>query len=80
MKALFWAVVGFLMVMWLLRGKASAGADPAPKGPGGGANGESEPMIRCAYCGVHMPASEAITASTGAGFCSEEHRLRHAAR
>ena len=80
MKALLWAAVGFLVVMWLLRGKTSIGADPTSRGPAGGTTQQSEPMIRCAYCGVHMPESEAITASTGAAFCSEEHRLRHAAR
>ena len=80
MKALLWAVVGFLVVMWLLRGKASTGTGPATRSPAGGANRESEPMIQCAYCGIHMPESEAILASTGAAFCNEEHRLRHAAR
>lgn len=80
MKALLWAVVGFLVVMWLLRGKAAIGDGPARRGPAGGANRESEPMVQCAYCGVHMPSSEAITASTGVAFCTEEHRLRHAAR
>ena len=32
-----------------------------------------EPIISCAKCGVHFPASEAVS-EAGAVFCSDEHR------
>ncbi len=38
-------------------------------------------MLQCARCGVHFPASEALTDAGGAVYCSEEHRAqRDAAR
>ncbi len=37
---------------------------------------EGEDMVRCVYCGVHLPRSESI-ASEGRFFCSDEHRRLH---
>ena len=36
----------------------------------------NEDMVKCAYCGVHMPTSES-TLSKGNYFCSNEHRVLH---
>ena len=36
----------------------------------------NEDMVKCSYCGVHMPISES-TLSKGNYFCSNEHRLMH---
>ncbi len=47
---------------------------PAPK-PGG----SSEPMIRCAHCGLNLPRSEAI-AVAGRHYCSESHQRLHEER
>jgi uncharacterized protein len=33
----------------------------------------SEPMIRCAHCGLNVPRSEAV-ADAGRWYCSEAHR------
>jgi len=33
-------------------------------------------MVRCVYCGVHLPRSESLT-SDGKFFCSDEHRRLH---
>jgi uncharacterized protein len=79
MKFLLWAVIGFIVVRWLLRAKHArsrpdAGARAAS---GGGLQGNGETMIRCAQCGVYIPASEAIVSRADTAFCSEEHRLRH---
>lgn len=41
---------------------------------GRGSGGElSEPMIRCAHCGLNVPRSEAL-ADAGRWYCSEAHR------
>jgi len=50
-------------------------------GPAGGKTGEvSEPMVRCAHCGLNVPRSEAV-AGAGRWYCSESHRrLEHADR
>ena len=37
-----------------------------------GASKLGEDMVRCSICGVHLPASEAVT-SRGDFFCSKEH-------
>ncbi|MEI7457347.1 MAG: PP0621 family protein [Nitrosomonadales bacterium] len=33
----------------------------------------AEDMVRCAHCGVHLPASESVSAG-GAHFCCAAHR------
>ncbi|TDV09832.1 PP0621 family protein [Paraburkholderia caballeronis] len=39
----------------------------------------SEPMVRCAECGVHAPRSESVTA-VGQSFCCNEHARKYTAR
>ncbi|MFM7531694.1 MAG: PP0621 family protein [Rubrivivax sp.] len=48
-------------------GAPRGGAAPAP-----GAAGGAQDMLRCAHCGVHLPAPEAVHA-LGRGYCSAEH-------
>jgi uncharacterized protein len=31
-------------------------------------------MVRCAHCGLHLPASDAIAGSDDAAYCSAAHR------
>jgi uncharacterized protein len=50
----------------------SGGAQPAQ------ARSLSEPIVRCASCGVHAPKSESLFVS-GQYFCCAEHARRHAA-
>lgn len=40
---------------------------------------ESEDMVRCTHCGVHLPKSESIL-SEDKFFCSDEHRRLHLQR
>lgn len=75
MKFLIWAVVGIVVVMWLMRKKPSSSQASAPAE---NAERQIEAMVQCAHCGVHIPASEARISEAGKTFCSEEHRLRHA--
>lgn len=39
----------------------------------GGRSALGEPMRQCAHCGVHLPASESVSAG-GRDYCSEAHR------
>lgn len=73
MKLLFWLVIVFA-VIWLLRTKKNPGSTR----PTGQADKGDETMVQCAHCGIYVPASESIVALSGATYCSEEHRLRHA--
>jgi len=36
-------------------------------------SGQAENMVRCAYCGVHLPKSESVMAEDKY-FCSDAHR------
>lgn len=38
------------------------------------ASPHAESMVRCAHCGVHLPASEALTGPQGHAYCSAAHR------
>lgn len=38
---------------------------------------KTEAIIRCRYCGMYFPASEAISGSAGTAFCSKDHRQRY---
>ncbi|MET3495744.1 PP0621 family protein [Variovorax boronicumulans] len=31
-------------------------------------------MVRCAHCGLHLPASDAVASPDGAVYCSPAHR------
>jgi uncharacterized protein len=46
---------------------------PAPSGP-------PQAMVRCAHCGLHLPATDAIAGPGGAVYCSSAHREAAAAR
>ncbi|WP_261006892.1 PP0621 family protein, partial [Bordetella pertussis] len=39
----------------------------------------SQPMVRCAHCGVHLPRSEAVLLG-GQTWCSSDHARRGAER
>ncbi len=72
MKLLAWLLL-VILVIWALRSKKSGVTDKMPEKQHLGA---PELMVKCAHCGVYLPASEAITQS-GELFCSEEHRHLH---
>jgi uncharacterized protein len=79
MKLLLWGVIIVAVVILLMRGKKTGGSqsghDAAPE-PGD--RKRAEPMVQCAQCGVHLPASEALPSPNGLPFCSEAHRKQHA--
>lgn len=65
-RLLFVAAVVAVVYLLLksLRGRTAAGKNT----PGNG-----EDMVRCNYCGVHIPKGESMTAN-GKYYCSEAHR------
>ncbi|RJG03731.1 PP0621 family protein [Noviherbaspirillum sedimenti] len=76
MKLLIWLVIAFLVLAWVMRSKKAPGPDASdqnkPLAPD--RNIPPEPILQCARCGLHVPASEAVTHASGSVFCSEEHR------
>jgi uncharacterized protein len=72
-KFVFWAIVfaigfGLFKFAKILERKSAArrAARPDP-------DAARELVLSCAYCGVHVPASEAIM-SSGKAYCCVEHR------
>jgi uncharacterized protein len=69
-----------LVVIWLLyspairrrvqvrRPVAPANRPPQPS------TDQPEPMVRCAHCGVHLPAKDALTDAQGQTYCNQAHR------
>lgn len=72
MKLLAWLLLG-LLVVWAIRSKKSAAHPEKTAVP---RLNEPELMVQCAQCGVHFPASEAVS-QAGLSFCCEEHRHLH---
>ena len=71
-RLLIWLVLA-LVAWWLLRPRRSKpAAPPAPPAPATPAT--PEPMVDCARCGVHLPASEALRDAQARTFCCSAHR------
>jgi uncharacterized protein len=59
-----------------MRERAAKAAQPPPATP----VGPPQAMVRCAHCGLHLPASDAIAGPDGAVYCSPAHRQAAAVR
>jgi uncharacterized protein len=63
-------LIAVVVLLWLLRGTTGrrgngAGRPRPPSAP--------QPVIACAYCGVHLPRDEALPGRGGV-FCGDAHR------
>jgi uncharacterized protein len=63
-----------LVVWWLLRPRRRIDASRSPPRR----DAAAERMVVCAYCGVHLPAGEALPGRGGV-YCGEAHRAAHEA-
>ncbi|HTJ07907.1 MAG TPA: PP0621 family protein [Caldimonas sp.] len=62
-------VIAVVALLWLLRGTTTRRRQHRET-----AQSQSpQPMIACAYCGVHLPRDEALPGRGGA-FCGDAHR------
>lgn len=64
------AVVAIAFWLWRKSRRASLGGKTPPAAP---PPGTPQEMTRCAHCGLHLPAAEAIAGERGA-YCSAAHR------
>ena len=64
-----------LLLVWLLRGgrRGAPKAPPSPPAPPPAPN-PPQTMARCAHCGLHLPAADAVRGRTGLSYCGEAHR------
>lgn len=61
------------LVVWLLTAKARGPVGRRNVGDGAPAARKPQAMARCAHCGVHLPASDAVIEGASV-FCSDAHR------
>ena len=66
LRLLFWiALIAAAVWFWRkLKGQASTSRPPAER--------EAAPMVRCAYCGVHLPRDRALSHDQQ-WYCSQAH-------
>jgi uncharacterized protein len=75
-RILFWLALAFLVVAAIRAKLKGESRHPKPQPPvrrsAPKEAGETEPMLQCAHCGVHYPASENVPAG-GRNYCSAAH-------
>lgn len=63
--------------VWLFFGRRRRPPPHAkPQDPQARTNGQTQTMLQCAHCGVHLPQPEAKMDAAGRPYCSEAHRLQ----
>jgi uncharacterized protein len=79
MKYLLWGLLIAAVVLWVLRAKKALRdeRDQQHRTMAKETPPIAEPMLQCAHCGVHLPASEALVGKDGQAFCSGEHLRLH---
>jgi uncharacterized protein len=65
-------VLGLFVAYWILKGYKGRVQRRADKK----AAAAGEDMVRCDYCGVHLPRSESLP-SDQSFYCSADHRRAH---
>jgi len=76
LRLLVWLALA-AVVWWIVRKKARPVAPPPARPaapPRAAAIAPPEPMVDCARCGLHLPASEALRDDAARPYCSAEHR------
>lgn len=75
MKFFLWVIIAIGLCLWFLSGKKSKmKSDTVTRRR---PEADTEAILQCATCGVHIPKSEALTNSAGLVFCSDAHRHQH---
>ena len=75
MKFLLWIVL-IGVVLYLLQGKKKPTVAP-PAAAAASRRDGAELMVRCEHCDLYLPASEAVSTTSGATYCSQAHRALH---
>ncbi len=68
LRTLILVAVAVLLFYWLRRARSVKQTKPVDDAQ------PAEGLLRCAFCAVNFPATDAVTAG-GEFFCSEAHRL-----
>ena len=62
----------FIVAYLVIKHSARRGEVGVQRPPSRPEKSQSENMVRCGVCGIHLPRSESLT-SSGDYYCSEEH-------
>lgn len=86
MKFLLWALVIYLAWRWFVASKKIASGKPSQPDESDAQSSDfsmpttstvdSEKMVKCTECGLHLPQSEAVTDGR-AFYCSQTHLPPH---
>jgi uncharacterized protein len=68
------AVVFIAIYLWRKNRRDALRSRPPPKQAATKAVDAPTSMVRCAHCGLHLPATDAIAGPDGAAYCSIAHR------
>ncbi len=74
MSRLLFILAVAAVVYWLVKSYRTGNPGARPSDPAGPR--PAEDMVRCIYCGVHLPKSESIM-DGGKYYCCEAHRRAH---
>ncbi len=73
MKYLLVALVVMIAIgIWRNNRRKAEEAPPPP--PRRSKQRQVEQMVTCAHCGLHLPASDAVTSKEQLHYCCKEHR------
>ncbi len=72
-KLAFWAAVGALIYVGMKFLAVSQRRGDAAKRRDAAGRNNSEKMLQCAHCGVHVPSSEALLSGSRV-YCCSAHR------
>lgn len=67
-------LIAVVVLLWLLKG--GTGRRAGARRSGNPQVDDPQPMLACAYCGLHLPRDDALPGRGGV-FCGEAHRVAH---
>ncbi|SEA99303.1 PP0621 family protein [Variovorax sp. YR216] len=74
MKYLLVLAVVFIAIWFWRKGRQEELRSRPPPPPAQPAVGAPKEMVRCAHCGLHLPATDAVRGNAGRIYCSAAHR------
>lgn len=69
-------LAGVLVVYWIVHASLRRRRRLEKPSDAPGANAETEKMVRCVECGIHLPRGESLVVR-GQFYCCAEHQRRH---
>jgi uncharacterized protein len=68
------AVIVVAIWLWRKARREELQSRTPPPPPAPGTIAPPQAMLRCAHCGLHLPAADAVRGPDGTAYCSAAHR------